>query len=240
MSRRRNSLILLQPHFAGLIFAFLLLLTSGSEAWEYSNGENIIGRPFAFEYETKIVDFSQRDSTELLRVEAKELSLRSKQRLLINEVFLRSYPENPAFPKEKLYLFALAFFAPMAALIIGFWVAGMLLAGKVNPLRAVIGCAGGWVLLTTFVIFYLFFAARLGGGSGTILMGCGIGLVAMSVFVSAVYQCGIFKGLAIFLAQIFVAVFLSIVGLAVTESVIEKEKVEAFWDEWVFEKVGMF
>jgi hypothetical protein len=54
-----------------------------------------------------------------------------------------------------------------------------------------------------------------------------------------VYQCSILKGFLIFFAQIFVALFLAIVGLATTESLIEKKAVYAFWNEHVFEPVGM-
>ena len=217
----------------------VLFAAISAQAWELSSGENITGKLIAYNYEEKKAEFTRKESLKTIRVPAKDLSLRSKQRLLINEIFLSSYPKNPAFPPEKRYLFGLAVVGPMAALLIGFWIAGLLLAGKVNPVRAVIGCVGGWILLTTFMLFYFFFAARLGGGWQTIVLGGFIGLIAMSVFVSAIYQCGIFKGFAIFLAQIFVAVFISVVGLALTETLIEIEKVESFWDSRVFDRVGM-
>lgn len=222
-----------------LLTLFFVFAAISAQAWEFSSGENITGKLTAYDYGNKTAEFTRKESLKTILVPAKDLSLRSKQRLLINEIFLSSYPKHPAFPTEKRYLFGLAVVGPMAALLIGFWVAGLLLAGKVNPIRAVIGCVGGWILLTTFMLFYFFFAARLGGGWQTIVLGGFIGLIAMSAFVSAIYQCGIFKGFTIFLAQIFVAFFLSVVGLALTETLIKKKKVETFWDDWVFEQVGM-
>ncbi|MDF1861482.1 MAG: hypothetical protein P1U87_14795 [Verrucomicrobiales bacterium] len=223
---------------AAIAFA-ILLVSATAGAWGLESGDNIYGTPLQFDFASKTVEFSNRDAAGSLTFPARDLSFRSKQRLLINQVFLSSFPEEPTFSTEKVHLLLLAILSPMAVLLIGFWIAGILLARKVSPIRALVGCLGGWILGTTFVIFYLFFAARLGGDYKLVLFGAGLGMIVLSVFISAVYQCSILRGFLIFFAQIFVALFLAIVGLATTESLIEKEKVHAFWGENVFEPVGM-
>jgi hypothetical protein len=224
----------------GAVIAFAILLVSATAgAWGLESGDNIYGIPLEFDFASKTVKFSNPGAAESLTFPAHDLSFRSKQRLLINRVFLSSFPDGPAFSKEKKHLLLLAIFSPMTVLLIAFWIAGILLARKVSPIRALIGCLGGWILGTTFVIFYLFFAARLGGDYRVVLFGTGLGMIVLSVFISAVYQCSILKGFLIFFAQIFVALFLAIVGLATTESLIEKKAVYAFWNEHVFEPVGM-
>lgn len=217
-----------------ILLAALLSAPATASAWWSRSGEDIPGEPVAFDYTSKEVEF---DSGR--KVPASELSLRSRQWLLFSRVFHQSYPTEPAFPRERIHLFILAAAVPSLALFVGFWIAGALVARKASPVRALIAFPGSWLVGAIFVLFYLFFAARFGGGAGTVAVGAVMGTVLLSVYVSAVYSCSITRGFLVFSVQIFAAAFISIVVFAVSEVVVGEEELERFWEERVFRKVGM-
>ncbi|MEM9017160.1 MAG: hypothetical protein AAGC68_09095 [Verrucomicrobiota bacterium] len=228
----------IRPILLLILLSGLLLVTLEANAWHTEDGLKIPGTPIDFDYEAKLLTFEEKIIEETDYVLARDLSLRDRQRLLVSPLFLESFPDQE-WPKERIRLVLILVVTPALLLIGGFWISGLFLAKKVNPLRAIFGFVGSWVVGTLFVIFYLFFAARLGGGIKTVLLGTGLGLIALSFYISAVYQCSVFRGLIIFLAQIFFGFFLLVVGLAVTEVVVEKERLERFWNEKVFAPVGM-
>ncbi|MEM6278251.1 MAG: hypothetical protein AAF733_02155 [Verrucomicrobiota bacterium] len=219
-----------------------LLAFNAPEAWAWTRvtGEPIEGKPAVFLQEDKTVWFARsmtQGDGEF--VAAKDLSLRDRQRLLVSPVLFESFPDEPAWPREKRNLLLILVFSPVVVLYLGFWIAGMLVTRKFNPLRALYGFLGGWFLGAIMILFYLFFASKLGGGTLTILFGCAVALVLLSLYISAVYQCDIFKGLLIFLLQLFVAGFLSITTIAASEQLLDRHEIERFWNEKVFAPVGL-
>jgi hypothetical protein len=217
----------------------LLLLPAKADAWRLGSGEKIPGTPVEFDFETRKLEFRSPSDEATTTIDPLDLSLRDRQRLLLSPLFLQSYPDDQYWRPEKVHLLRLVLTVPSVILLLSFWISGIFLAQKIHPLRAVIGFGGGWLIGTTFVVFYLIFAARLGGGFKTVLAGVGVGLVFLSFFISAVYHCSVFRGLLIFLLQIFVAFFFSAVGLAVWESVSDSDRLDHFWNEKIFEPAGL-
>jgi hypothetical protein len=223
---------------SAILLVFLFLGTQ-SQGWELDSGQKIRGKAVSFDYEAKSLGIEDAVTGKVSQIPAENLSLRSRQFLLFSRIFHESYPSDDGWPEEKYYLLRLAIFSPMAALLIGFWVGGMLIAKKFNPVRAILGFFGGWMIGGIFIFFYLFFAGRFGGGMGTVLFGAFLGTVFLSLFISVVYLCNVWKALLIFLFQILAAAFLSIVSLALVEVFVPLETREAFWSEHVFEPVGL-
>ncbi|MDF1657800.1 MAG: hypothetical protein P1U58_09315 [Verrucomicrobiales bacterium] len=223
-----------------LIILAFILNTESVQAWTTVSGESIEGKPAVFLYDDKTVWFARSQTQgDGEFVSAKNLSLRDRQRLLISPVLYKSFPEEPAWPREKRNLLLLWIFSPVVALYLGFWIAGIIVTRKLNPVRALFGFLGGWILGIIMFSIYLYFSARLGGGAGLVLFGSGVALVLLSFYISAVYHCDIFKGLLIFILQLFITVSLTSTTLIASESLFDKHEVERFWNEKVFAPVGL-
>ncbi|MDF1825174.1 MAG: hypothetical protein P1U68_11060 [Verrucomicrobiales bacterium] len=218
-----------------------LLIGSSSRlhAWTLLSGETIEGKPVAFQFEEKVLVFENPLVEGPIEIQSKDLSLRDRQRLLISPLFYKSFPGNPAWPREKRNLLLFAVFSPVAALLIGFWIAGILVARKISPIRALCGFCGGWILGILFFSLYLYFSSKIGGGITTVLFGSGMGLMILSFYISAIYSCNIFKGLLIFLLQLFIGTALSLSFIFAGDLMFDQHNVERFWNEKVFAPVGL-
>ncbi|MEM7600306.1 MAG: hypothetical protein AAF357_02700 [Verrucomicrobiota bacterium] len=226
-------------------FWLLLCLTLSSSigaarAATLLTGEVVEGKPAVFVFEDKKVWFARtmtQGDGEF--VPTKDLPLRDRQKLLVSPIFYQGFPEDPAWPREKRNLLMLWIFSPILALYIGFWIAGILVAGKFSPIKALYGFTGGWLLGTFMFFVYLFFSSRLGGGTLTVLFGSGMALVLLSFYISAVYSCDVFRGLMIFLLQLLITVLLTATALISSEKLLDRHELERFWNEQVFAPVGL-
>jgi len=224
--------------FLFLLAASLLFVESAAAGWFDAGGQRIEGRPVEFDFASKELRFEQADGATAGRPTS-ELSFRSRQRLFLSPLFLESLPGSDfSNPERRHYLFVLVL-TPAVFLLAGFWIAAMLLARKAHPLRALAGFLGSWIIGTLFVVFYVYFAHRFGGGFKTTLVGVAMGLVALAFLISAIYHCTVFKGLLIFLAQGFAGGFLFLVTLAFSEAVFGESTVSHFWEERVFIPTGL-
>lgn len=223
-----------------LAILFLFASAPDASAWTLLSGEPIEGKPAVFLQEDKTVWFARsmtQGDGEF--VAAKDLSLRDRQRLLISPVLMESFSEEEGWPSEKRNLLLILVFSPIVVLYLGFWIAGIFITRKFSPLRALFGFLGGWFLGALMIFFYLFFASRVGGGSLTILFGGAVALVLLSFYISSVYQCDVFRGLLIFLLQLFIAILLTVGTISASETLLDRHEVERFWNERVFAPVGM-
>lgn len=222
-----------------LLFGLVSFLTSEAHAWKLESGQKVRGKAVSFDYEQKSLGVEDAVTKKISQIPVESLSLRSRQRLLFSPLFHESYPTEGGWPEEKYYLLRLAIFSPMAALLVGFWIGGILITKKYNPVRAILGFFGAWMIGGLFIFFYLFFAGRFGGGIGTVLFGAFLGTVFLSFFISIVYTCNVWKAFQIFLLQIVAAVILSIATLGLTEFFVPLEERTSFWGEHVFAPTGM-
>jgi len=231
----------LLPLLAALVLLAPALAAEGAVAWYDVEGQRIEGRPVAFEFETKTLRFETADGGEVLRTSS-ELSFRGRQRLFLSPLFLQSLPEarggSEGGAERGRYLLILVL-TPALFLFAGFWVAALLVARKAHPLRAVAGFLGSWIVGSLFVLFYVFFAQRFGGGFKVTLVGVGLGLVALSFLISAIYHCGVFEGLLVFLAHYVAGGFLFVVTIAFSEAMLGESRTSQMWEERVFVPTGL-
>ncbi|MAS95129.1 MAG: hypothetical protein CMO55_18185 [Verrucomicrobiales bacterium] len=222
-----------------LAFALLFFTSQNGRALEMQDGTELPGKVIGFNFDTKELTVEAPSSGKSTVVPTRELSLRSKQTLLFSQVFHRSYPEGKKWPREKVNLTMYGILAPVIALLGGFWIAGWLIGGKFNPVRAFFGFFGGWIVGTLFVVFYLFFAARFDKGAAVIGIGFLMASVFVPMFVSAIYQCSFFRGLAVFLFHLIAAACLTAIGLVACELFIPPDQLNFWWNVRVFEPVGL-
>ncbi len=207
--------------------------------WELNTGETIDGVPAAFDFKDKSVTFFNRLTESQRKVASDDLVLRSRQRLLISPVFHHSYPEEGNWPDEKRNLLSIAFFAPAISLFVGFWLAGWFVTGKLNPVLAIFGFLGSWLIGCLLIFCYLMFAEMSDSKNMVIIGGVIMSTIIVAIFVSAVYGCSFLKGMAVFLLQALAGICVSALGLAVFGLAFPDEIEDRIWTEHVFVPVGL-
>lgn len=223
---------------------FLLLLffpgdAYSAGAWTFKSGEELPGDPVAFDFKRKTLTVTNPLTGKNTVVPTKNLSLRSRQRLLFSPLFHRGDTGKSLWPPEKRRLLLRATALPAFVLFLGFWVSGWLLAGKFNPLLALVGFLGSWIIVAIFMVCYAFLQIRFGGGLKTMLVGVGFALVFTPLFVSAVYNCSYGKGHLVFLFHLIAGLCLLSIGMVLVETIAGEDKVDAWWSRTVFEPLGL-
>ncbi len=210
-----------------------------AEPWSLHDGRGLPGEPTLFDPERKTVHFRDPISEREAIVPTEELSLRSRQKLLLSPVFHRSGGEGWLQSPAKRWVATKAAGIVALAMGLGFWVAGWSCAGKWNPLLAGIGFVGTWVLVGILVAFYTFLKARIEGGAGIVALGTAATLTVASLYVSAVYACSYWRGLLALLVHPVAGVCLLVAGLAAMEATVGTEQAEIWWNAQVFEPAGL-
>ena len=225
-----------------LFFALLSLIPGESVAagsWTFKSGESLPGDPVSFDFERKTVTVTNPLTGKNTVVPTKNLSVRSRQRLLFSPLFHRGEGDDPLWPEAKRRLLIRGMLVPCLVLFAGFWVSGWLFGKKFNPVLAVIGFVGSWVIVAIFTVCYAFLKMRLEGGSAMTLVGVGFASIFTPLYVSAVYGCTYLRGLAVFSFHLIAGLSLLSIGMVAIETVAGKEKVDAWWSTEVFEPVGL-
>lgn len=221
--------------------ALLLCILSPAvcAGWELKTGETIDGVPARFDFEDKTITFFNRLSESQREVASDELVLRSRQRLLLSPVFHRSYPDEGNWVDEKRKLLSFAFLTPAISLFVGFWLAGWFVTGKFNPVLAVFGFLGSWLIGCLLVFCYLMFAEMSDSKNAVIVGGATVSTIIVSIFVSAVYSCSFLKGMAVFLLQTLAAICVTALGMLAFSLAVPDITEETIWTEHVFIPVGL-
>lgn len=221
----------------------LLHLFPGSEAhagsWTFKSGAPLPGDPVSFDFAEKAVTVTNALTGKNTVVPTENLSLRSRQQLLFSPLFYRGPNDDPLWPEVKRGLLLRGLIVPFLVFFAGFWVSGWLIGRKANPVLAMIGFLGSWVIVAIFTISYAFLKIRLEGGIATTLVGAGFTLIFTPLFVSAVYGCHYLRGLAIFSFHLVAGLSLLFIGLAAIEALAGEEKVETWWRAQVFAPLGL-
>ncbi len=211
-----------------------------AEAWSLRGGEGLPGAPVSFDPERKTVFFRDPLTERGVVVPARELSLRSRQKLLFSPVFHERGGEGESLQSSARRRIAAQGAGVVAlALGLGFWTMGWCCAGRWNPLLAGIGFAGTWILVGMLAVFYAFLKGRVEGGGGIVVVGAVATLAVTSLYVSAVYACRFWKGLLVLLGHLIVGGCFLAAAIAGAESVVGRERAEAWWNAEVFEPVGL-
>ena len=221
----------------------LLHLSAGDTVhagnWTFINGEDLPGDPVTFDFQEKTLQVINPLTKKRTIVPAKDLSLRSRQRLLFSPVFHKADTGKSLWPPEKRLLFFQAIALPAIVLFIGFWLSVWFVTGNFNPLLALIGFLGSWIVVAIFAVCYTFMQIRFGGSLTTTLIGVGFILVFTPLFVSAVYNCSYGKGHLIFHYHLIATLCFFSIGMVLTETIAGDAKIDAWWTRRVFEPLGL-
>jgi len=225
-----------------LFFALLSLIPGESVAagsWTFKSGESLPGDPVSFDFEKKTVTVTNPLTGKNTVVPTKNLSVRSRQRLLFSPLFHRGDGDDPLWPEVKRSLLIRGLTVPLLVLFAGFWVSGWIFGKKFSPLLAVIGFVGSWVIVAIFTVCYSFLRLRLEGGIMTTLIGVGFTLIFTPLYVSAVYGCTYLRGVAVFFFHLIAGLSILSIGMVAVETIAGKENVDLWWSEQVFEPIGL-
>lgn len=210
-----------------------------SAAWTFRSGEDLPGEPTAFDFERKTLTFRDPLSDRETVVPTRNLSLRSRQHLLISPLFHRGERDDALWTPAKLRLLGPALGVPAAVFLLGFWMAAWFFTGRFNPFFALMGFVGSWVVLLIFAVCYAFLEMRLEGGLKIILLGIVVALSVTPLYLSAVYNCTYLKAQAVLLSHFLAGFCLLSIGLVGTELIAGKKATEYWWNRTVFEPVGL-
>jgi len=213
--------------------------TFAAGSWTFRSGDALPGDPVSFDFEKKTVTVLNPLTGKSTVVPTKNLSVRSRQRLLFSPLFHRGDRDDPLWPEVKRRLLLRALIVPCLVLFAGFWVSGWVFGKKFNPVLAVIGFIGSWAIAAIFTICYAFLKMRLEGGLAMTLVGVGFTLIFTPLFVSAVYGCNYLRGVAVFSFHLIAGLSILSIGMVAIETVAGKEKVDAWWSTEVFEPLGL-
>lgn len=208
-------------------------------AWTFRSGEDLPGEPSTFDFERKTLTFHDPLSDRETVVPTRNLSLRSRQQLLVSPLFHRGDLEDPLWTPAKLRLLVPALGIPTAIFFLGFWMAAWFFTGRFNPFFALMGFVGSWVVLLIFAVCYAFLEMRLEGGIKIILLGIVVAIAVTPLFLSAVYNCTYLKAQGVLLSHFLAGFCLLSIGLVATELFAGKKATEDWWDRTVFEPVGL-
>lgn len=210
-----------------------------SAAWSFRSGETLPGEPTAFDFERKTLSFRDPLSDRETVVPTRNLSLRSRQQLLVSPLFHRGDRDDPLWTPAKRRLLIPALGVPAGIFFLGFWMAAWFFTGRFNPIHALTAFVGSWIVLLIFAVCYTFLELRLGGGIKIILLGIVVATAVTPLFLSAVYNCSYLKALGVLLSHFLAGFCLFSIGLVATDLIAGKKATETWWDRSVFEPVGL-
>ena len=217
----------------------LLLLTAPALAWEKRDGSEIGGKLDSFDFESKELVFDDAAQPESTRVAFNDLSMKSRQYFLFSPIYHRSFPADSLWPTEKKKLLLISVASVVLPLFLGFWISGALIARKLNPVRALLGFAGSWIIGSVLVTIYLILSVRFDGNTSLLWAGFIVAPIFLSILISAVYSCSTIKGFVIFFSHLFVGVCVSLILLAATNLLLPEVSQDELWNKLVFRPVGL-
>ena len=234
----------MQPFHSILILAVLIIgstINSSEAAWKLFDGTVVEGELVEFDYSSKNVTLELGNGSQSIHNSA-DFAFQSKRELLFTAAFQQSYPSGNfgMWPVEKFWYFGLAAVAPVLLLILGMWLAGLFIARKFSPFKAIRAFLGSWLAGVLLFAVYLWFASKNeGSATWLFLLGGLLATVAMAFFVASVYNTKFLKGLFVFIAHIAFAGLVGYFLIYNAELFVPIDQVSAFWDEFVFSRVGL-
>lgn len=225
-----------------LVLASLAFLSGPipvSAAWHFRTGEQLPGVPVSFDSREKSVTVRESLTDKKTNIPVRKLSLRSRQKLLISPLFLRAEREGDLWPVAKLRLLAFAIAIPGVIFFFLFWAIAWIATGRFNPILALIGFLGSWVIVAIFTICYAFLEMRLGGGAKIFAVGITVAFGTTPLYLSAVYNCSYLKGLGVLLSHATIGIFVVALMITSAELVAGASVAESVWNRVVFEPAGL-
>lgn len=182
-----------------LFFLFASSQLVLSKTWHRRDGGKAEAELIGFDYTSKTVLLKNESHGEFT-INSGNLTYESRRDVMFSPYFHGGLPDG--LGKEKIYLAALVLLVPCVFFIVGLWISGMLIARVFNPLKAVLGFIGSWLVAAILIACYLVIASKSpASAKGILIVGGIFALFCSSVFVSAIYQTNTLKGLLIFVGH---------------------------------------
>lgn len=223
-----------------LVFLFSLFpINSRAAGWTNHSGHEISGDPIAFDFTKKAFTFRDPVTKQERTVPTAELSLQSRQRLLFSPAYLTAKSGEELWPAEKRHLILLTAGAFAAAFFVALWITALVLLRKWNPVLAVTGFLGTWIVIAILAACYAFLHQRFGGDSRILYLGGAVTVTITPLFLSSVYNCSYGKAHLLLYLHLIVGACVLGLTLFATELIAGTERTEAWWNRHVFEPVGL-
>lgn len=227
-------------HVTGLILCVYMCFSSAvSAAWTNSSGHEIAGDPVSFDFKNKIFTFRDPITREERPVPAGDLSLRSRQRLLLSPVFLQAESEGELWYPEKRAMALKAAATVAFFFFLALWISAFALLRKWNPVLALTGFAGTWIVLGILAACYIFLQQRFGGDTRILYMGGAVTLAITPLFLSSVYDCSYLKSHLLLCLHVAAGLLLLLGTVFLGEWIVGTESAVEWWDREVFAPAGL-
>lgn len=215
-----------------------LLIMAVLQTWSIGGESTVEAELRSFDFAGKTVALVDEDGREH-PVATADLSLQNRVQLLLSREFVNGYPRDHWAPQQTRYVVLWAL-VPSFYFLFGFWLSAALLLKKANPLSAVIGFVGGWMLAVLLIGGYVMFASRAGDAVIFIMMsGIGVAALFVSVFISVIYKTSTGNGFLVFFCHLFLAVVLMAISSFTVSHTISPAKLDQLMTRHVFVPVGM-
>lgn len=220
----------------------LFLVAPAAEAasektWTRRNGDSFTAQLDSFDFEQKTARFNGFDGR-VFDVPTNDLNFRGKCRLFASSAFHASFPEEWG-PTQTRFTFVVIGLPALFSLV-AFWLSGLLLAGRWNPIRAIFGWIGTILLGSFLTMFYLYIASLSKESSAPFFaFGGTVSLIALALFVSVIFKTSTFKGALIFVFHFIAAAALFFAAAVTLERGVDPIKKNRIADEHVFRPVGL-
>jgi hypothetical protein len=207
--------------------------------WGRTGKEALKGELTAFDFESKTLTIKESASGDEKSFPSSELDSRSRWFLLFSQQFFGSILQQD-HRSEHLHL-AIVFIAiPAALYLVTFWLAALLVTGRLNPLRAIIALPGAWILSGLLIVFYEFMIGRYPQNMTFIcILGGLVTLTVASLFVSIIYHKTVFHGLTIIILHSILAPLLFFSAIYASYRFGDTEKVDSFFANSLFIPAGL-
>lgn len=230
--------------FYSWLFLFALFVftnqAKSTPEWKTQDGQVQTAEIVDFDFNTKSLILENPETGSRSKMQSSDLDREGKLRLLFQPAFHAALNgRTPEISAARRYLLGIFAFTPAIILYAGFWIAGWLVGGTANPIRALIGFFGAWITAIIFMLCYFMLSARTGGGSGVLWFGAGVASVFVSIFISAVYGCKVWKGFVIFLAQFFTTLLLGAILAFTVDRLLPEESVNKALEVYLFRPAGV-
>ena len=214
-----------------MLFPFLILAVM--QTWSVGDAPPVEAELQSFEFAEKTVTLKGADGVDAT-VATADLALSNRIQLVLSPVFVSGYPKDNWTPQQTRFVL-LATLVPAFYFLFAFWMAAAILLKRANPLRALLGFGGGWLLGLLLVGTYVIMGARIGQSVGMIaIAGFLATSIFVSVYISAIYETSTWNGFKLFGFHVILAVCLMLISSFTVSALVDEGKLDELLTKTVF------
>jgi hypothetical protein len=220
------------------MLVFPLLLLAVLHTWQVGDSPPVEAELKSFDFAAKTVTLKSAEGSEAT-VATADLSLSNRIQLLSSPAFVAGYPKDDWTPQQTRFVILSSVF-PAIFFLLGFWLAAAILLKRANPIHALVGFGGGWMLGLLLVGTYVILGARIGQSVTAIaIAGFIVTSIFVSVYISIIYKTSTSKGFQLFGLHLVLAVCLLLISCFTVSMAVEEETLDRTMTVFVFQPIGM-